>query len=99
MEPVKEYIKKRIEELDLMTSAAQNNIIIDEVKECFDIDIDGDYIYEAARRKRKEDISNDTYEVKDGAYIFIQDDLRYTLPVEEIDKMFYDFSKHGGNLS
>ena len=50
--------------------------------------------------KLNEAVSEDKlYDVKDGNYEFVQDKLLYKIPVEEIDAMFYDFSKHGGNMS
>lgn len=92
-----------------LTKREENKLIIETIKERFNVVISSDDIYEIKTRTRKlreaidelnEAVSEDKlYDVKDGNYEFVQDKLLYKIPVEEIDAMFYDFSKHGGNMS
>ena len=87
-----------------LTKREENKAIIEEIKERFNVAISSDDIYEIKTRTRKlrdaieelnEAVSEEKlYDVVDGNYEFVQDKLLYKIPVEEIDAMFYDFSKH-----
>lgn len=104
-------IREAIKEMSFpeLSKREENKAIILAVKERFNVAISSDDIYEIKKRTRKlreaidelnEAVSEEKlYEVVNNNYHFIQDDLLYKIPVEEIDEMFYDFSKHGDNLS
>jgi len=100
---IREYVREVVA-LSGESARERNKAIIDGVKEVFNTTITSDDIYEIAVRSRKlkeaiEELNEQTsdkklYDVIDGHYHFIKDDLLYKIPVEEIDEMFYDFSKH-----
>ena len=104
-------IREAIKEMSFpeLTKREENDVIKDAIQKRFNVIISSDDIYEIKWRVRKlkeaiaklnEAVSEDKlYDVKDGNYEFVQDKLLYKIPVEEIDAMFYDFSKHGGNMS
>lgn len=105
---IREYVREAVA-LSWEPIRQRNKSIIEWVKEVFNTIIDSDDIYEIAIRSRKlkeaiEELNNSSsedklYDVVNGNYEFVQDKLLYKIPVEEIDRMFYDFSKHGGNLT
>ncbi len=105
---VREYIREAVA-LSWEPVRQRNKSIIDWVKEIFNVIIDSDDIYEIAVRTRKlkeviQELNEKTteeklYDVVDGHYHFVKEDLLYKIPVEEIDGMFYDFSKHWANLT
>jgi len=106
---IKDYIREIVSDYEGNSSIERNRTVIESVKDRFNVVVDSKDIYDVAIRLKK---VNDTiqelneivgdyksYEVVNDNYVFIQDGKSYTIPVEEVDRMFYDFSRHGGNLS
>lgn len=101
---IKEYIRNETMLLENIPTRERNARIIQDVKDKFNFYITSDDIYEIAVRSRKlkeaiEELNEQTsekklYDVVGGMYHFIKDDVLYKIAVEEIDEMFYDFSKH-----
>lgn len=111
MAKLSQEVKEAIKEMSFphLSKREENKVIIYSVKAKFNVLIDSNDIYEIKTRTRKlreaiDELNNAVseeklYEVKKGNYEFVQDKLLYKIPVEEIDAMFYDFSKHWGNMS
>ena len=105
----KEHIRSLLGSFPEKTKREENRLIIEDVKTRFNEAITSDDIYEIGRRatRLEEAIdelnravgSENAYEVVDNNYVFVQGLNRYTIPVQEIDEMFYSFSKHGANLT